>query len=61
MRVSTLKTWELIWVRRSENYLIDPVNAAKLYKEYLAKQEKIYNERVQRANGMASLRQEKKE
>jgi len=41
-----------------ENYLIDPVSAAKLYKEYLVKQEEIYVKRVQRAKDMTKLRKD---
>lgn len=45
-------------VRRisAENYLIDSVIANKSYKEYLAKQETIYEARVKRAKMMTERR-----
>jgi hypothetical protein len=49
-------------VRRisAENYLIDSIIATRSYREYLAKQEDIYKDRVDRAKNMTKARQDKK-
>ena len=50
-------------VRRisDENYLIDSVIATRSYKEYLTKQEVIYEARVKRAHMMTGRRLSKNE
>ena len=45
----------------ADNYLIDSVAASKAYKEYLVKQDVIYEERCTRARLMTEQRRNKEE
>jgi hypothetical protein len=45
----------------ADNYLIDSITANKAYKQYLLKQEIIYNERSTRAKLMTKQRTKKSE